>query len=284
MTDTEVELREHWLGLRPYVLLQLKAGNDDSDGEIRADLDYGGGLKTEDLRPLLEMMLESLPGAAPEQARELPAGASRWRKRPVVVDAIRWTGDNEAEVFAFCRDERNDFCFSVLAEDKRSYDFTAEVFDRLHGTWIPLRTGDWVIRGVKRELYPCEAEVFEATYEPQAVAAPVVVSWDCRQQPDLHELADTIRVLSGGRVHLHDVGDTGGQDYAVVLATEELTDAQVRAAWERHWRGEEAPVNDIEATGDCCCGGCIGTGPCGLELGRADEDDPDDEHDGDDDE
>jgi len=26
--------------------------------------------------------------------------------------------------------------------------------------------GDWIIRGVKGELYPCKPDIFEATYEP----------------------------------------------------------------------------------------------------------------------
>lgn len=32
------------------------------------------------------------------------------------------------------------------------------------------------------------------------------------------------------------------------------------------------PLNDIEATGRCCCNGCIGEGRCDLELGRSDDD------------
>ncbi|MBQ1064494.1 hypothetical protein [Micromonospora sp. C41] len=32
------------------------------------------------------------------------------------------------------------------------------------------------------------------------------------------------------------------------------------------------PVNDIEATGRCCCAGCAGMGPCDRELGRSDDD------------
>jgi hypothetical protein len=34
------------------------------------------------------------------------------------------------------------------------------------------------------------------------------------------------------------------------------------------------PLNDIDMTGECCCAGCIGMGPCDLEpLGSSDEDD-----------
>lgn len=35
------------------------------------------------------------------------------------------------------------------------------------------------------------------------------------------------------------------------------------------------PVNDIDATGSCCCNGCIGEGPCDLEMGQSDEDSDD---------
>jgi hypothetical protein len=45
-----------------------------------------------------------------------------------------------------------------------------------------------------------------------------VLEWDWRAQPDLDELADAIRDLSGGRLHLAQV-DTGGDSYAVVLST-----------------------------------------------------------------
>jgi hypothetical protein len=33
------------------------------------------------------------------------------------------------------------------------------------------RPGDWIIRGVQGELYPCKPDIFEATYEPAEVPA-----------------------------------------------------------------------------------------------------------------
>lgn len=38
--------------------------------------------------------------------------------------------------------------------------FTAEVWDFLHSRWIPLRTGDFVMKGAKGECYPCAKDVF----------------------------------------------------------------------------------------------------------------------------
>ena len=40
------------------------------------------------------------------------------------------------------------------------------VFNPLEDQWLNVPVGHWIIRGVKGELYPCEPEVFAATYEP----------------------------------------------------------------------------------------------------------------------
>ncbi len=85
----------------------------------------------------------------------------RWRKRPVEVDAVRWTGDNAAELIAFTGTN-----FEPLDEPvDEDPEATAQVFDRLHSTWILVHTGDWIIRDVRGEVYPCRTDVFEATYE-----------------------------------------------------------------------------------------------------------------------
>lgn len=72
----------------------------------------------------------------------------------------------------------------------------------------------------------------QACGKPPAAAEPVVMSWDCREQPDLDQLAETIRTMSGGTVHLHQV-DTGAQWYAIVLAPGEVDDQAVAGVYER---------------------------------------------------
>ncbi|WP_240801628.1 hypothetical protein [Streptomyces sp. A1136] len=44
------------------------------------------------------------------------------------------------------------------------------VYDRLHNTWVSFEYGDWIIRGVQGEFYPCKPDVFEATYEAAELA------------------------------------------------------------------------------------------------------------------
>jgi hypothetical protein len=93
----------------------------------------------------------------------LPA-RGRYRKKPVEVGAIQWTGGNLAEVLMFTGPA---FFGAVAAEDRDGDpDMTAEVYDKLHGTWVHVYDGQWIIRGIQGELYPCAADVFAATYEP----------------------------------------------------------------------------------------------------------------------
>ena len=84
----------------------------------------------------------------------------KYRKKPVVIEAIRWQGDNWNEV---C-----DFCFGIRGQWKdnlnRSEDMQV-VIHTLEGDMIA-RIGDYIIKGIKGEFYPCKPDVFAASYEP----------------------------------------------------------------------------------------------------------------------
>jgi hypothetical protein len=93
---------------------------------------------------------------------------TRYRKRPVEVDTIQWTGDNEAEVQAFTGGADT---FYALDDDDRAAngddpEATAAVYDRLHSTWVLVYTGQHIVRGVKGEFYPIAEDVLVETYEP----------------------------------------------------------------------------------------------------------------------
>lgn len=94
---------------------------------------------------------------------------TRFRKRPVEVEAIQWTGDNEAELDAFTCGQ-----FQALDPEDRSDDpdMTGSVFDKLHSTWVGVYTGQWVIKGVKGEFYPIAPDVLAETYEPWPRRSP----------------------------------------------------------------------------------------------------------------
>lgn len=76
---------------------------------------------------------------------------AKYRKKPVVIEAVQWLGDNHEEVTSFQ---------GGCAE----YQGGAVIIDTLEGE-MKARVGDYIIKGVKGEFYPCKPDIFEATYE-----------------------------------------------------------------------------------------------------------------------
>jgi hypothetical protein len=91
--------------------------------------------------------------------------AASFVKKPVVIQAIRWSGENDDRVKGFVGS------LEGLPELgwRRIEDRAAQVYDKLHGTWVRMAVGDWVIKGVKGEFYPCQDDVFRETYDPAPV-------------------------------------------------------------------------------------------------------------------
>lgn len=83
----------------------------------------------------------------------------KFRKKPVVIEAIRWTGDlaGAGEVFDFAQETGGVVGFQGA---------NLQIFT-LEGPMLA-SPGDWIIRGVKGELYPCKPDIFAATYEEVA--------------------------------------------------------------------------------------------------------------------
>src|SRR3989304_1756034 len=71
----------------------------------------------------------------------------KYRKKPVVIDAVQWTGNNLKDVAALggAREYGQDFIGDNLIINTLEGDMTANV-------------GDWIIKGVKGELYPCKPD------------------------------------------------------------------------------------------------------------------------------
>ena len=86
----------------------------------------------------------------------------RFRKKPIEVEAVQWTGNNEAEMRAFA----GDYFETVDPEDRGDDpDQTAAVRDPVHKTWVRLHDGQWVVKGAWGKFYPVAADEFTETYE-----------------------------------------------------------------------------------------------------------------------
>ncbi len=82
----------------------------------------------------------------------------KYRKKPVVIDAIQWTGKNLLECQKFLGDSYMNFA-------ERHPDGKSQIDIRtLEGKHTASR-GDYLIRGVKGEHYACKPDIFEMTYE-----------------------------------------------------------------------------------------------------------------------
>lgn len=75
----------------------------------------------------------------------------KYRKKPVTIEAIQWTGKNEEEIRHFVKQDMyfisNDLYICTLEGD------------------MAASPGSYIIKGVDGEFYPCKSEIFERTYE-----------------------------------------------------------------------------------------------------------------------
>ena len=93
------------------------------------------------------------------------AVAAEYVSVPTQIKAIRYMeGENNDAVRQFSVSSAAYYWRELDPEDGEGI-YDAEVFDYIHGTWIPMSTGQWVIRGTKGELYPCDDEVFRQKYQ-----------------------------------------------------------------------------------------------------------------------
>lgn len=87
-----------------------------------------------------------------------------YRKKPVVVEAVQFTRDTIAEVVAFTGGQARDFCVRCISDQAGVLQC---IIPTLEGQHIATE-GDYIIRGVKGEFYPCKPDIFEQTYEEVA--------------------------------------------------------------------------------------------------------------------
>lgn len=73
-----------------------------------------------------------------------------YRKKPVIIEAIQYTGDNMAEIEMFVptgKYGKGCFYISTLEGEMKA------------------SPGDFIIKGISGEFYPCKPDIFEMTYE-----------------------------------------------------------------------------------------------------------------------
>jgi len=87
-----------------------------------------------------------------------------FRKKPVVIEAVQWLGTNLLEVIRFTGQNASADHFKWEEYEDLVACEGLKIFT-LEGAMLASH-GDWIIKGVKGEFYPCKPDIFAATYEP----------------------------------------------------------------------------------------------------------------------
>jgi hypothetical protein len=89
-----------------------------------------------------------------------PASARmKFRKKPIVIEAVQFTGNNLFECLRFMGTPE------PVVDNPELHASDAPIIHTLEGQ-MSTSPGDWIIKGVKGEFYPCKPDIFAASYEP----------------------------------------------------------------------------------------------------------------------
>ena len=82
----------------------------------------------------------------------------KYRKKPIVIEAVQWfhEGDHPEVVYCTYGGEPCENC-----ENPSDYHGWIKTLEGGHFVC----PGDWIIKGIEGEFYPCKPSIFEATYE-----------------------------------------------------------------------------------------------------------------------
>lgn len=86
----------------------------------------------------------------------------KFRKKPVVIEAIQFDGTHQSGVAIW--DWSNQEVKPVASGRTEPGKLDGMLIYTLEGI-LQAKPGDWIIKGVKGELYPCKPDIFDATYE-----------------------------------------------------------------------------------------------------------------------
>jgi hypothetical protein len=81
---------------------------------------------------------------------------AKFRKKPVIIDAEQWIGSQESfdQILAL----------GLVKWKPGEMGTKTFIIETLEGNHLA-KKGDWIIKGVKGEFYPCKPDIFERTYE-----------------------------------------------------------------------------------------------------------------------
>ena len=84
-------------------------------------------------------------------------------KKPVEIECVQWTGHNDKEIIDFCGKEKAYFTRIINGnlDGGEEWNLYIRTLEGDHRAIV----GDYIIKGVQGEFYPCKEDIFHKTYE-----------------------------------------------------------------------------------------------------------------------
>ena len=89
---------------------------------------------------------------------------NKYKRKPTVVEAIQWDGNNLEEIEKFVGKHLDWWRFENPDKNVLNSSNNILKIETLEGDHMA-SIGDYIIKGVKGEFYPCKPDIFEKTYE-----------------------------------------------------------------------------------------------------------------------
>ncbi len=89
----------------------------------------------------------------------------KYRKKPIVIEAIQWNGHNLEEVKEFVNDGSLEY--DIIDTAWKVGKAAPQIIMKIHTLEgdMNVKVGDYIIKGVEEEFYNCNPEIFYRTYE-----------------------------------------------------------------------------------------------------------------------
>ncbi len=95
----------------------------------------------------------------------------KYKKKPVVVQAIKYTGKNIFDVISFIDGKAPNIKSNIAMQKWEEFENLVKrkglSIRTLEGSML-VTQGDYIIKGIKGEYYPCKPDIFKKTYEIQS--------------------------------------------------------------------------------------------------------------------
>jgi hypothetical protein len=94
---------------------------------------------------------------------------AKFRKKPIIVEAMQFDGTHDSacliDGWSVGRAQAHFVCTKMFDVDEDYCRFTGRMIVHTPHGGIFAEAGDWIIKGVMGEFYPCKPDAFSATYE-----------------------------------------------------------------------------------------------------------------------